>query len=49
LWLAEGKLAAAERAIRRVVAETVDRLDSAKLLPAAVEILLAAGDVGAVV
>ena len=47
LWLAEGKLPAAERAIRRVVAETVDRLGRAKLLPAAVEVLLAAGDVGA--
>jgi DNA-binding NarL/FixJ family response regulator len=47
LWLAEGKVPAAERAIRRVVAETVDRLGRAKLLPAAVEVLLAAGDVGA--
>ena len=46
LWLADAKLPAAEHAIRRLVAETIDRLGRARLLPAAVEILLAAGEVG---
>ena len=46
LWLAEGKLPAAERAIRRLVAETGDRLGRARLLPAAVEVMVAAGKVG---
>ena len=47
LWLAEGKLEAAARSIRRVVAETIDRLGRAKLLPAEVEVMLAVGEVGA--
>ena len=44
LRLAQGKTEAAQAASRRVVAETTDRLERAKLLPAQVEILLAAGD-----
>jgi DNA-binding CsgD family transcriptional regulator len=47
LWLAEGNPEAAEAAIRRVVGETADRLPRAKLLPAHVEIMLAARDVAA--
>jgi DNA-binding NarL/FixJ family response regulator len=47
LWLAEGNPEAAEAAIRRVVGETADRLQRAKLLPAHVEIMLAASDVAA--
>ena len=47
LRLAEGRTDAAASAIRRVVAETTDRLGRAKLLPAQVEIMLAAGDVRA--
>jgi hypothetical protein len=47
LRLAEGKTDAAEAAIRRVVAETTDRLRRAKLLPAHIEIMLAVGDVPA--
>ena len=47
LRLAEGKARAAEAAIRRVVAETTDRLRRAKLLPARVEIMLTVGDVPA--
>jgi ATP/maltotriose-dependent transcriptional regulator MalT len=45
LRLAQGKVAAAQTAIRRAVAETTDRLRRAKVLPATVEIMLAAGDV----
>ena len=45
--MAEGKARAAEAAIRRVVAETTDRLRRAKLLPARVEIMLTVGDVPA--
>jgi hypothetical protein len=45
LRLAEGNTTAAEAAIRRLVAETTDRLRRAKLLPAHVEIMLAVGDV----
>ena len=44
LRLAQGKTEAAQAASRRVVAETTDRLERAKLLPAQVEIMLAAGD-----
>ena len=47
LRLAEGKTDAAEAAIRRVVAETNDRLQRAKVLPAHVEVMLAVGDVPA--
>ena len=45
LRLTQGNTTAAEAAIRRVLAETTDRLRRAKLLPADVEIMLAAGDV----
>jgi DNA-binding CsgD family transcriptional regulator len=47
LRLAQGRTDAAQAAIRRVVAETTDSLGRAKLLPAQVEIMLAAGDVQA--
>jgi DNA-binding CsgD family transcriptional regulator len=47
LRLAEGKTEAAEAAIRRVVAETTDRLRRTKVLPAHVEIMLAVGDLPA--
>jgi DNA-binding CsgD family transcriptional regulator len=47
LRLAEGNTKAAESAIRRVVAETTDRLGRAKLLPAVVEIMLSVGDIPA--
>jgi DNA-binding NarL/FixJ family response regulator len=45
LRLAQGNTTAAEAAIRRVLAETTDRLRRAKLLPACVEIMLAADDI----
>jgi DNA-binding CsgD family transcriptional regulator len=44
LRLAEGKGAAAAGAIRRALAEEGERVKRARLLPAAVEILLAVGD-----
>jgi DNA-binding CsgD family transcriptional regulator len=44
LRLAQGRTEAAQAASRRVVAETTDRLERARLLPAQVEITLAAGD-----
>jgi DNA-binding CsgD family transcriptional regulator len=47
LRLAQGRTKAAAAAIRRVLGETSDRLERARLLPAAVEILLATGDLGA--
>jgi ATP/maltotriose-dependent transcriptional regulator MalT len=47
LRLAQGRTGAAEAAIRRVVAETSEGFRRARLLPAQVEILLAAGDVPA--
>jgi ATP/maltotriose-dependent transcriptional regulator MalT len=47
LRLAQGRTEAAAAAIRRVLGETGDRLERARLLPAAVEILLATGDLGA--
>jgi len=47
LRLAEGRPEAATAAIRRVLGETTDRLRRAKLLPAAVEILLGTGDLQA--
>jgi tetratricopeptide (TPR) repeat protein len=47
LRLAQGRLDAAAGAIRRALAETPDRLGRARLLPAAVEIMLATGDVPA--
>jgi ATP/maltotriose-dependent transcriptional regulator MalT len=46
LRLAQGKSDAAHTAITRVLAETPDRTARARLLPAAVEILLAVRDVG---
>ena len=45
LRLAQGSAAAAAAAIRRTLGETTDRLRRAGLLPAAVEIMLATGDV----
>lgn len=47
LLVAQGRTEAAAAASRRAVAETTDRLRRAKLLPAHVEIMLAAGDVTA--
>ena len=47
LRMAQGKTDAAAAAIGRAVAETTDRLGRVKLLPAQVEILLAAGEVQA--
>jgi ATP/maltotriose-dependent transcriptional regulator MalT len=47
LRLAQGRTDAAQAAIRRVVAEATDQLGRSKLLPAQVEIMLAAGDVQA--
>jgi class 3 adenylate cyclase len=44
LRLAQGRVEAAQAAIRRAVDETTGRLDRAKLLPAAVEIAVVAGD-----
>jgi hypothetical protein len=46
LRLAQGRTEAGEAAIRRVLAETGDRLERARLLAAATEILLATGDLG---
>ena len=45
LRLAQGKIEAAAAAIRRVLAETADPLERARLLPARVEIMLAAGEI----
>lgn len=45
--LAQGRTGPASAAIRRVVSETEDPLQRARLLPAYVEIMLACGDVGA--
>lgn len=47
LRLAGGRLDAAVAAIRRTLAETGDRVDRTRLLPASVEILLAVGDTDA--
>lgn len=44
LWLAQGRVAAAEAAIRHVMDEAQDRATRSRLLPAFVEIALAAGD-----
>jgi hypothetical protein len=43
LRLAQGRIAAADAAIRRVLSVTTDRLQRTKLLPACIEIMLAAG------
>jgi DNA-binding CsgD family transcriptional regulator len=45
LRLAQGRTDAAAAAIRRMLAETIDRVRRARILPAYVEILLSAGDV----
>jgi DNA-binding CsgD family transcriptional regulator len=45
LRLAQGRTGAASAAIRRVLISTSDRLQRARLLPAYLEIMLAAGDV----
>ncbi len=47
LRLLQGDTAAAGTAVQRAVAETTDRLRRSKLLPALVEIMLAAGDLSA--
>ncbi|HZD00779.1 MAG TPA: LuxR C-terminal-related transcriptional regulator [Actinomycetes bacterium] len=47
LRLAQGRTDAAAAAIRRAAAETTERFQRAKLLPAQVEIMLAVGDVRA--
>jgi DNA-binding NarL/FixJ family response regulator len=47
LRLAQGQVAAAEAAIRRVVHEAQDRVTRSKVLAAYVEIMLAASDIGA--
>jgi DNA-binding CsgD family transcriptional regulator len=47
LRLAQGRLDAAEAAIRRAVAETIEGGRRAKLLPSYIEITLAAGDLAA--
>jgi len=47
LRLAQGRTGAAGAAVRRALGETGDRLARARLLPAAVEILLAGGDTAA--
>ena len=47
LRLAQGNVETAVAAIRRLLAETADPVRRAGLLPAAVEILLAAGDIAA--
>lgn len=44
LWLARGKVAVAVGAIGRLLAEPRDAIGRARLLPAAIEILLAAGE-----
>lgn len=46
LWLAEGKVTAAHGSIQTALVETRDRLARARLLPAQVEISIAAGDLG---
>jgi DNA-binding CsgD family transcriptional regulator len=45
LRMAQGRTDAAAAAIRRVVSATSDRLERTRLLPACIEIMLAAGDV----
>jgi DNA-binding CsgD family transcriptional regulator len=44
LWLAQGRVAAAVAAIKRLLAEPRDPVHRSQLLPAATEILLAAGE-----
>jgi ATP/maltotriose-dependent transcriptional regulator MalT len=45
LWMAEGRMDAASASIRRVLASATDGLQRTRLLPAYVDIMLAAGDV----
>jgi DNA-binding CsgD family transcriptional regulator len=47
LWVAEGNTAAAVAAIHRLLGETADPVNRSRLLPAAVEVLLAAPDTDA--
>jgi len=47
LWLARGRVDAAAATIRRLLAEPRNPVERARLLPAAVEILVAAGDLDA--
>lgn len=47
LWLARGDADAAAAALRRVLAEGLDPLRAARLLPAYVEVMLAIGDIEA--
>jgi tetratricopeptide (TPR) repeat protein len=44
LRLAQGRTDAAAAALRRILRATMDRLERTRLLPAAIEVLLAAGD-----
>jgi ATP/maltotriose-dependent transcriptional regulator MalT len=44
LWLAQGRTDAAAAAVRRALSEAADLIQRAPLLPAAVEVLAAAGD-----
>jgi DNA-binding CsgD family transcriptional regulator len=46
LRLAQGQVDAAAAAVRRAVDETQERLSRSRLLPAQIEIMLAAGDIG---
>jgi tetratricopeptide (TPR) repeat protein len=43
LWLAQGRIEAADAAIRRVLSVITDQLQRTKLLPACIEIMLAGG------
>ena len=43
LWLAQGRIEAADAAIRRVLSVTTDQLQRTNLLPACIEIMLAGG------
>jgi DNA-binding CsgD family transcriptional regulator len=47
LWLAQGKVAESAAAIRRVLTETAHPLERTRMLPAYVDIMLAASDVAA--
>jgi tetratricopeptide (TPR) repeat protein len=47
LWVAQGKVDASVAAIRRALGESTERLARSQLLPAYVEIMLAAGDAAA--
>lgn len=49
LWLARGRTAAALAVVRRLLDETPDPVHRSRLLPAAVEVMVAAGEVDAAV